>query len=102
MILTGEAIKKEMEAGSININPYCVNQINPNDYNYRLGFMLKIPSFEDDQSTVTFAPIKIPDEGYVLEPGQMNLGSTYESIGSSKYAMPLIGRSSMGRCGLFL
>lgn len=32
----------------------------------------------------------------------MYLGHTLEIIGSRKYAMSLIGRSSMGRLGLFL
>lgn len=101
MILTGSKIIEEVIAGSIVITPFNEEQINPNSYNYRLGSTLKIfDSFDGEKSV--FREIEIPEGGYTLEPGRMYLGHTEEIIGSFKYAMSLIGRSSMGRCGLFL
>jgi len=46
--------------------------------------------------------VVITEDGYVLTPHRMYLGHTVEVIGSDTYAMSLIGRSSMGRLGLFL
>jgi len=101
MILTGSAIKKGIEKKDITIFPFHTAQINPNSYNYRLGRKLrKFAGFNGSVSV--FEDIELPEEGYVLDPQIMYLGHTYETIGSSRYAMSLIGRSSMGRLGLFL
>lgn len=101
MILTGSKIKEEVKNGNITIKPFSFGQMNPNSYNYRLGSTLKI--FEKfDGSKSFFKEIKIPEKGYILEPQKMYLATTKEIIGSSQYAMSLIGRSSMGRYGLFL
>src|SRR3989344_6887187 len=101
MILTWNEIIKEQRKGNITINPFCVSQINPNSYNYRLGNTLKV-FYKFDGNKAFFRKIKIPKNGYVLSPGKLYLCTTKEIIGSSKYAMSLIGRSSMGRYGLFL
>lgn len=101
MILTGSKIIEEVKAGNIFIDPFFEEQVNPNSYNYRLGSSLKVFDGFDGQKS-TFKEVKIPKDGYVLESGKMYLGHTQEIIGSSKYAMSLIGRSSMGRYGLFL
>ena len=101
MILTGSKIKEEVARGTIKISPFSEEQVNPNSYNYRLGPILKVYKNFDGEKSL-FEEILIPEEGYVLQPGQMYLGHTKEIIGSSTYAMSLIGRSSMGRYGLFL
>lgn len=102
MILTGAEIEKEVAAGGIRISPFHPGQVNPNSYNYRLGPELKVPRCEEGSERVVFEGLCIPPEGFVLRPGRMVLGHTLESIGSTRYAMSLIGRSSMGRYGLFL
>ena len=101
MILTGSKIKDEIKAGNIVLEPFSDDQVNPNSYNYRLGSMIKC-YYKFDGNKALFKEISIPQDGYVLEPGKMYLATTKEIIGSSKYAMSLIGRSSMGRYGLFL
>ena len=101
MILTGTQIKKEIKKGNITVVPFNANGINPNTYNYHLGHFLKIYDHFDDNKSV-FRLIKIPSNGFILTPGQLYLGHTLEIIGSKKYATSLIGRSSMGRLGLFL
>jgi len=101
MILTGSKIKEEIKNGNIIIEPFSIDQVNPNSYNYRLGSTLKVFEKFDGEKAI-FKEIKIPKAGYILEPKKTYLGHTKEVIGSHKYAMSLIGRSSMGRYGLFL
>jgi len=102
MILTGNEIKKQVSESNIKISDFSNERINPNSYNYRLGKELKIFTGTDSLGNQIFEEVTIPEEGFVLEPGAMYLGVTEEVIGSSKYAMSLIGRSSLGRYGLFL
>lgn len=97
MILTGSEIVKMVKRGDINISPFNSKQVNPNSYNYRLGETL---TFKKDDGV--YETITIPETGFVLEPHRTYLGHTYEILGSNKYAMSLIGRSSTGRLGLFL
>lgn len=101
MILTGNEIIKEVDSGNINIKPFTTDSINPNSYNYRIGSKIKkFIGFNGQKSL--FKEIKINKNGYVLEPHKMYLANTLEIIGSNKYAMSLVGRSSIGRLGLFL
>ena len=100
MILTGSEIAKMREAGRITIEPYLPDQTNPNSYNYRLGPKLGIPKVDGEE--VSFDFIDIPEVGYQLQPHTMYLGHTHEELGSDNFAMRLIGRSSLGRYGLFL
>ncbi|EMW1016631.1 hypothetical protein I5N09_03535 [Serratia marcescens] len=100
MILTGSEIKKRIACNDITIEPFYEGQLNPNSYNYRLGPKLGIPRIQGEN--VTFDFIDIPPEGYVMEAGTTYLGHTLEILGSDKFAMSLIGRSSLGRLGLFL
>lgn len=104
MILTGAAIEEENAKGAISIAPFDPNLLNPNSYNYRLGEeLLAMEAGElDIHSQPATTQIIIPEEGYVLQPSTIYLGHTYESIGSSEYVPSLIGRSSLGRLGLFL
>lgn len=101
MILTGSEIIKEYRKGNIVISPFYRQQVNPNSYNYRLGIKLKVFTDFDGEKSY-FKEIEIPKKGYCLKPKQMYLGHTFEIIGSKRYTMSLIGRSSMGRLGLFL
>lgn len=103
MILTGNKIREEVKNKNIILDPFEEKMINPNSYNYKLGKVLK-KSYLIEKNELKFEEINLSlyPEGYILEPGNLYLGTTYEKIGSSKYAMSLIGRSSMGRYGLFL
>lgn len=101
MILTGLEIEFQLKMGNIILEPFDQNFINPNSYNYRLGNIIK--KFKEfDKEKAIFEEIEFGDDGFILEPHRMYLGHTKEIIGSSKYAMSLIGRSSLGRLGLFL
>lgn len=104
MILTGNQIIEDCLQGKIKISPFEKAMVNPNSYNYRLGEVLyKVrDNIVDPKKKSDAEKIIIPNEGYCLQPGCLYLGSTYEKIGSDEYAMQLIGRSSIGRLGLFL
>src|SRR5262245_21208356 len=104
MILTGLEIKKQVYLKRIHISPFVEEYINPNGYDYRLHEdLLEIIDYPiDAKNKSEFRRIKIPEQGFVLQPGQLYLGSTFEEIGSDYYVTSLSGRSSVGRLGLFL
>ena len=104
MILTGKEIHRQVRRGRITISPFHPAQLNPNSYNYRLGRTLKTAcdGVIDARSEHCWERITIPDYGLVLEPGRLYLGHTVEAIGSRHYVTSLIGRSSVGRLGLYL
>lgn len=104
MILSGLKIKEELLNKKIFIEPFDEKLMNPNSYNYRLGDeLLEIENdLIDFREKTKFKRIKLDNNGYVLKPHKLYLGSTMESIGSDEYVTQLIGRSSIGRLGLFL
>src|SRR5947209_8697077 len=100
MILSGTAIQHACDIGDILIDPFVSEQLNPNSYNFRLSHhMVRVVSAEGD---FAYEPFEIPADGVLLRPEALYLGSTAEIIGSKKYAMTLLGRSSLGRLGIFL
>ena len=101
MILTGNAIERAVEKGEIVIEPFEKKLVNPNSYNYRMfDKVLKVSM--DHENLSHFEELILDDSGLILEPGTLYLGATYEIIGSIKYVTTLLGRSSIGRLGLFL
>jgi dCTP deaminase len=103
MILTGPEITSATQRGDVILVPFDEASVNPNSYNYHLGEELVV--FEPgliSPSVNLGKRIKIPPEGYILYPGHLYLGSTFERIGSPTYAVSLIGRSTLGRLGLWL
>lgn len=104
MILTGTEIKKRVGTGEITLDPFHDDLLNPNSYNYRLGDKLLVFKNEviDTKIVEETSEITIPTSGLTLQPGSVYLGSTFERIGSINFVPSLIGRSSLGRLGLFL
>lgn len=103
MILTCSEIEKQVGKGNININPFDKQQLNPNSYNYRLDYtLLEIDSPIDSKQPCRYNTIYLDSNGYILQPNKLYLANTYEMIGSKKFVTQLIGRSSIGRLGLFL
>jgi dCTP deaminase len=98
MILTGPAIRAALKAGKVVLDPFDRSQVNPNSYNYHLGRHLAVSC----PQTGRIQRVVIPASGYVLRPGVVYLGSTLERIGSKSYVTLLLGRSSVGRLGIFL
>jgi len=102
MILTGLEIEKQVKAGNIIISPFNAQQINPNSYNYRLGTSYKKRVYKKDGCLRYSKLFKISQNGLLLVPNTLYLSTTEETIGSEKYVTSLIGRSSVGRLGLFV
>lgn len=104
MILTGQQIAAAVAEGSVVISPFSRAQLNPNSYNYRLSPSLQVHRTRviDISADHPVDEITIPGGGIVLEPERVYLGSTMEKIGSEHYVPSLIGRSSLGRLGVYL
>lgn len=104
MILSGTEIIRQVSLGGITIEPFEPEHANPNSYNYRLGsYLMEV----EEQASIFHASSEdrlsvIPPEGALLMPGKVYLGHTLEVIGSNRFVPSLIGRSSLGRLGLFL
>lgn len=101
MILTGPAIVEAHKVGDVAITPFSAREVNPNSYNFRLSPHL-IKLRPDGTGTIRRTDVTIPEDGYILTPGALYLGATEEKIGSRRYATTLLGRSSIGRLGVFL
>jgi len=104
MILSGKEIKKQVKEGSIAIDPFTDDQINPNSYNLRLHPDLLVYDNDilDMRENNSVSPLVIPDDGLQLEPHKLYLGRTVERTSTDKYVPMLEGRSSVGRLGLFI
>jgi len=122
-ILVGTEIINEYNNGKIIISPFNEKHIGPNSidvtlsntlitytpikigYKENIGYVV-IPQAEpsstilDMASENKFYAIKIPDEGLVIQPNILYLGSTNEACGSDYYIPMYEGRSSMARLGI--
>lgn len=96
MILTGSAIHAAVGNGDITVQPYDRRNLNPNSYNYHLGETLLAGGGRN------WRKIRISETGLVLKPRRVYLAATLERIGSDRFVTLLLGRSSIGRLGLFL
>ena len=104
MILSGLEIKNQIINGSIAIDPFDESLVNSNSVNLRLHneFLIYTDELLDMKRPLSTKKITIPDEGLVLEPGQLYLGRTYEKTRTDGFVPMLEGRSSVGRLGLFV
>lgn len=104
MILTGSQIQKEVESGRIMIDPFDEACVNPNSYNYHLGSTVWAATGDvlDAAREPELVQVQIGGDGLLLHPGRLYLGHTAEIIGSEVFVTSLIGRSSVGRLGLYL
>ena len=106
MILSGLEIKKLAEIGKdIIITPFDGDRVGPNSYDLRLNNILQVYDLPEDghldmHTETPTREIVIPEEGFVLEPGKLYLGSTVEFTETYGYVPMLEGRSSVGRLGV--
>ncbi len=103
MILSGKEIKRRVGT-DISIEPFNEDQVGPNSYNLRLHRELLVYTEPvlDMKKRNNVAPVIIPQEGLVLEPGKLYLGRTIEYTKTDALVPMLEGRSSIGRLGLFI
>lgn len=104
MILSGKEIINRVKNGDICIEPFNESYINPNSYNLRLHNELLIYTDKilDMKKKPNTEKILIPETGYILQPGVLYLGRTYEKTATNKFVPMLEGRSSIGRLGVFI
>mgnify|MGYP001037484033 CR=1 FL=1 len=102
MILTDKSILEEMDKGTIIIAPYERSSLGSNSYDVHLGDELVVyqEEFLDSRKDNNTKSIKIPDEGILLYPGELYLGSTLEYTETFSHVPFLEGKSSTGRLGI--
>lgn len=102
MILTGQEIKNRIATEAIVITGFKEDNVNPNSYDLTLAPVLKIyaePVIDLRKPNPTLE-IKIPEEGYILQPGQLYLGFTNERTESLGLVPKLYAKSSIARLGI--
>jgi dCTP deaminase len=102
MILSDTKILECIEKGEIVITPFDISNMGGNSYDVHLSkyFAQYIDSEIDAKKHNEIKQFEIPDEGYVLQPGQLYLASTLEYTESHKHVPFLEGKSSTGRLGI--
>jgi dCTP deaminase len=102
MILTDTDILSAMKAGHIRIEPFDKSRLGSNSFDLTLGEHLLVYNEEEldcakQHHTKRFS---IPEEGFVMQPGELYLGVTQEKT-TTRHHVPLIeGKSSVGRLGI--
>ena len=102
MILTDAAILEAIEKGEIVIDPFDRNALGSNSYDVHLSKHLAvyIDKELDAKKHNKIKHFEIPEEGFVLQPGELYLGSTLEYTESHAHLPILDGKSSVGRLGI--
>lgn len=105
MILSDKTILQEIAAGNIIINPLNPAYVNPNSVDLTLAPQFKryISDVLDPRQPNPVEEFLIPEEGYVLQPGDVYLYACNERIGvKNNIRAKVEGKSSLGRLGLFI
>lgn len=104
MILTGRGIMDAIEDGTIVIEDFHTDNLNPNSYNLSLSneFVVYDEVNLDAAKPNRFTRFRIPEEGFVLEPNKLYLARTEQYTETHCYVPKIDGRSSLGRLGVFV
>lgn len=101
-MLSGEEIIKQIANGNIVIEPFDRNNVGPNSYYLHMADELIV--YEEDVLECKKAnetrKVKIPEEGYVLRPGQLYLSRTVEYTETKNFVPLLYGRLSLASLGI--
>ncbi|QUH05528.1 dCTP deaminase [Saccharopolyspora erythraea] len=109
MLLSDRDLRKELEDGRLELDPFDAAMIQPSSIDVRLDRYFRVfdntkythidPSQQQDELT---SLREVPDdEPFVLHPGEFVLGSTFELVSlPDDLAGRLEGKSSLGRLGL--
>jgi dCTP deaminase len=102
MILSDLEIQHEIEAGNIVVEPFRPDCLGSNSYDVHLSRYLavySVPELDSRKHNPTLE-FEIPEEGFVLQPNVLYLGSTEEYTETHGYVPFLEGKSSIGRLGI--
>ena len=102
MKLSKRGILKAIDNKSIVIEPFDYDNLNPNSYNVTLHneLMVYTDHILDMKKENPTKTIIIPEEGYLLLPGELYLGRTVEGTKTVGFVPSIDGRTSTGRLGL--
>ncbi len=109
MLLSDRDIRAEIGDKRVVLEPYDPEMIQPSSVDVRLDRFFRVfenhryPHIDpaEDQPDLTRLVEPVPDEPFILHPGEFVLGSTYEVITlPDDVAARLEGKSSLGRLGL--
>lgn len=102
MILTDKGILNEMQKGTIIIEPYDRTCLGTNSYDVHLSKYLATYEAEvlDAKQHNKIINFEIPEEGFIMQPGTLYLGSTVEYTETHAHVPFLEGKSSIGRLGI--
>lgn len=102
MILSDIKILEAIANGEIVIEPYHRSHLGTNSYDVHLGKWLAVYTDPvlDARKHNPIEYFEIPEEGFVLQPGQLYLGVTIEYTESHSAVPFLEGKSSVGRLGI--
>ncbi|MBR1854799.1 MAG: dCTP deaminase [Lachnospiraceae bacterium] len=103
MIISGKKIR-ELMGKDIFIDPFDEQKLNTNSYNLSLNNKLKVykNSTLDMKADNESYEITIPEDGFIIYPNELYLGTTLECTYTEKYIPMLEGRSSIARLGIFV
>lgn len=105
MILSDTSILQAIVSGDIIISPFNLDFVNPNSVDLTLAPKFKVYTEEvlDPRKENKFIELTVPEEGYVLTPGEVYLYACNERIGVKNNIRGKVeGKSSLGRLGLFV
>ena len=104
MILSDKRILEEIDNGNILIEPFRRECLGTNSYDVHLGKYLATYNKRelDARQHNQIEEFRIPEEGYVLQPGVLYLGVTEEYTETHAHVPFLEGKSSAGRLGIFI
>ena len=102
MILTDIKIKAAIEKGEIVIEPFRPECLGTNSYDVHLGKHMAVYQDQhlDAKKHNSVRHFDIPDDGFVIEPGELYLGVTEEYTETHSTVPFLEGKSSIGRLGI--
>lgn len=102
MILSDKLILREIEEGSIIIEPFKLECLGTNSYDVHLGKYLATYRNRvlDARQHNEIDHFEIPKDGFTLQPNTLYLGVTLEYTETHKHVPFLEGKSSTGRLGI--
>ncbi|MDB5013915.1 MAG: dCTP deaminase [Daejeonella sp.] len=102
MILSDKLILREIEKGSIIIEPFDITCLGTNSYDVHLGKYLATYKNRvlDAKAHNEIDHFEIGKDGFVLQPGTLYLGVTLEYTETHSHVPFLEGKSSTGRLGI--
>jgi len=109
VLLSDQDLRKELESGTLRIEPFDSEMLQPSSIDIRLDRYFRVfdntrythidPQLRQDELTTLVEADG--DEPFVLHPGEFVLGSTFEAVTlPDDLAGRLEGKSSLGRLGL--